>query len=170
MFVSPGNPTYGNVYRSEANKRLVAQGYSSSIANDWTKIPAIFRWLFGIFRSNTKCLYGYYTIFLETPDDIFRNRMVPRNTGWETPHEPFFLILPPIHVLVSHVVHSFQLQLFLLKLMQFPSSCVLYVSPIPGSVRWSTLYSVQKKEKDQNPTLSNFFFPLGGEKITCKYS
>jgi len=71
--------------------------------------------------------------------------------------QALFLILPPTHFLVSHVVFSFQLQLFSLKLMQFPSSSfVLHVSPIPGSVRWSTLYSVQKNHQ----TVSNIFFPL----------
>jgi len=92
MLLSPRKPTYGNVYRPEANRRLVAHGYCYSIANDRTKIPAIFRWLFGIFRSNAKCLYGYYTISTETPDDVFRNPMFPRNPSWETLHEPFFNI------------------------------------------------------------------------------
>jgi len=56
IFVSRGKPTSGNVYRPETNRLLVRHGYYSCIANDWTKIPAIFRWLFGIFRSNAKCL------------------------------------------------------------------------------------------------------------------
>jgi hypothetical protein len=71
--------------------------------------------------------------------------------------------------LVSHVVYSFQLQLFLLKLMHFPSSpFLLYVCPIPVSVRWSTLYSVQKRKI--KPLQCPIFSFLLGKTITCKYS
>jgi hypothetical protein len=127
--------TSENVYRPETKTRLVRHGYYSSIANEWTKFPAIFRWLFGIFGSNAKCLYSYYTTSLETPDDVFRNTMVPRTPVGKNCTSPF-LMLPPTHFLVSHVVYSFQLQHFLIKLMQFPSSSfVLYVSPILGFMR-----------------------------------
>jgi hypothetical protein len=159
-FLSPGKPTYGNVYRPEANRRLVAHGYYYSIANDLTKIPAIFRWLFGIFRSNAKCLYDYYTISLETPDDVFRNPVVPRNPSWETLHEPFFNI-------TSHPLFGFSRGLlvsastFLTEVDALPIFFICAVCLSYPSLREVINFIFSAKKKDQTSSVSNFFFPFG---------
>jgi len=47
IFHIPRNTAYENVYRSGDKKRV---GGARGTANFWTKIPAIFRGIFGIFR------------------------------------------------------------------------------------------------------------------------
>jgi hypothetical protein len=59
-------------------RQLVAHEDYSSIANCRTKIPAIFRGIFGIFRGISIFLFIYSTISRGTPDDVLRN------PGWET--------------------------------------------------------------------------------------
>jgi hypothetical protein len=69
----------------------MAHGNYSSTANCRTKISAIFRGIFGIFRGVSKYLFIYSTILRGTPDDVLRN------PGWETLTYHFLLTLIYIH-------------------------------------------------------------------------
>jgi hypothetical protein len=62
----------------KTKKQLVAHGDYSCSANCRTKISAIFRGIFGIFRAISKFLCVYSTISRGTPNDYLRN------TTWET--------------------------------------------------------------------------------------
>ena len=128
-------------------------------------------YLFRIFRSIAKCLYSYYTISLETSDDVFETLWF-----WGIPvgkhcTSPFRVSCITIHLIVtSHPLFGFSRGLlasasaFLTKDFVVPVFFIR-VSPIPGSVMWSTLQFVQKKNRSDLYSIQ-FFLSVPGIRIS----
>ena len=64
--------------KTKQKRQSVTHADYSTTANCHTKIPVIFRRIFEIFRSISKCLYMYSTNSLGTPNDV------QCNPGWQT--------------------------------------------------------------------------------------